>query len=132
MDWNKWAAETIRVAQGHAGETRFRDRLVKKKVPHMQVDVLMQLQGGWALVEVKHQERFVNPDGHGMPEWQVDKRMEFYRDTGIVPWLVVVEQPGQRMFTQSIPELEKNGRALVTKKSRRVIWPLSSFSELKD
>jgi hypothetical protein len=132
MDWSKWATETIRVAQGHAGETRFRDRLIQKNVPHMQVDVLMQLPEGWALAEVKHQERFVNPDGHGMPEWQVDKRMEFYRDTGIVPWLVVIEVPGGKMFTQSIPELEKNGRALVTKKSKRVIWPIKSFRVLED
>jgi hypothetical protein len=132
MDWSKWATETIRVAQGHAGETRFRDRLIQKNVPHMQVDVLMQLAEGWALAEVKHQERFVNPDGHGMPEWQVDKRMQFYRDTGIVPWLVVIESPSGKMFAQSIAELEKRGRLLVTQKSKRVIWPIESFRELED
>lgn len=132
MDWNKWATETICVALGHAGETRFRNRLICKKVPHMQVDLLMQLQEGWALAEVKHQERFVNPDGHGMPQWQVDKRMQFYSDTGIIPWLVVIEPPTGKMFTQSIPELEKKGRALVTQKSKRVIWPIESFRALED
>jgi len=130
MDWNQWAADTVRVAQGHAGETRVRQRFIRKKIDHMQVDLLFKLNGHWNLAEIKNQERFIDPDGHGLPLWQVEKRMEFFKDTGIPPWLIVVEQDGVGIFAQRIDVLESKGRALVTKKSKRVIYPLTSFFEL--
>lgn len=132
MDWSQWAADTVRVAQGHAGETRVRQRLIRRKIDHMQVDLLFKLNGHWNLAEIKNQERFVNPDGHGLPLWQVEKRMEFFQDTGIPPWLIVVEPDGAGIFAQRIDVLESKGRALVTQKSKRVIYPIASFIELPE
>lgn len=132
MDWSQWASDTVRVAQGHAGETRVRQRLIRRKIDHMQVDLLFKLNGHWNLAEIKNQERFVNPDGHGLPLWQVEKRMEFFADTGIPPWLIVVEPDGEGIFAQRIDVLESKGRALVTQKSKRVIYPIDSFIELPE
>lgn len=132
MDWNQWAADTVRVAKGHAGETRVRQRFIRKKIDHMQVDLLFKLEGCWNLAEVKNQERYTNPDGHGLPLWQVEKRMEFFSDTGIPAWLIVVEPDGIGIFAQRIDTLEAKGRALVTHKLKRVIYPISSFIELPE
>lgn len=80
------------------------------------------------LYEIKHQERFKGPpfDGHGLPPWQVEFRIKFVEDTGIIPFLVIVEKPSGIVFYQNLIVLH-NGEQFVTKKGNRVIYPLTSF-----
>ena len=76
---------------GFAGEDLVRSWFIDKKIPFMQVDIMFKYNNKWCLGEVKTQEKFIAPpfDGHGLPKWQIDRRLEFYNDTGVEPFLIV-------------------------------------------
>lgn len=98
-----------------------------------QADWIVQARdGSYFLVEVKHQEVFVPPPffGHGLPPYQVEARLRFYRATGIPTLLLVRDAESGSAFWQwldvldSLPDDEKfytNGA------KPRVVYPLSAF-----
>lgn len=129
--WHHEGEFLINLGTGIHGEAVIRDMFKEKKIPFMQIDMLWYWQNCWNSAEVKAQSRYVNPDGHGMPLWQVESRLELYNATGIVPWLFVVEKDTGQIFYQRINVLEDKGRLTVTAKNKRVIWPIQNFIPIR-
>jgi len=129
MNFLEWARHTQNVASGFEGESLVREFLIRQKIHHMQVDVIFYYNDTYNVMEVKNQEHFVKPpfDAHGLPKWQIDSRMDFYKNTGVVPWLFVLEKGTTILYYQSMPEL-LNGESYQTNGSKpRLIFPLESF-----
>lgn len=67
--------------EGRIGEGRVRDLLKAHKIHYLQADLLVKTKYGWQIYEIKHQEPFKAPpfDGHGLPKWQLDSRLQFQK-----------------------------------------------------
>jgi len=119
---------------GFIGENIVRD-IIKKKgnFRYTQIDMLGRHNGKWYTIEVKHQDMFTSPpfDGHGLPKYQIDMRMLLYEEKGIIPLFFVVDKKTQKVYYNSIIELEK-GEKFTTKNKGRVIYPLTNFIEITD
>lgn len=120
--------------QGREGERYAHQRLSAAGIEHFQPDWLFRVQGGWALLEVKRQERFLAPpfDGHGLPPRQVAARLRFQEETGIRALLWVWEIPSNLLFWQWLDLLEKGEYFDTNGVRRRRIYPLSAFAEAGD
>ncbi|NBW20482.1 MAG: hypothetical protein EBR82_72190 [Caulobacteraceae bacterium] len=115
--------------EGLVGEKSCRDYL--KAIGHkfFQADVIsISPSGKYYLWECKNQERFKAPpfDGHGLPIWQVEARLEFYRLTNVRPILWIHEKPSGDIYIQFFDVLY-SGKKFITHKSKRVIFPIESF-----
>jgi hypothetical protein len=122
----------MNVASGFEGESLVREYLKRKNIKHMQVDVIFEYEGRYNLMEIKNQEHFVSPpfDGHGLPRWQVDARLTFYKETGVVPWLFVIEKGTTLLYYQSLIKLME-GESIQTNGGKpRIIFPLVSFKSV--
>jgi hypothetical protein len=118
---------------GFAGEDLVRTWFMSKKIPFMQVDIMFKYNGKWCLGEVKTQEKFLAPpfDGHGLPKWQIDRRMEFYKDTGVEPFLIVNDIKEKCLYIESFKNLLL-GENFQTKGIKpRVIFKLTSFKRIE-
>lgn len=121
-----------KIEQGFLGEQVFREYLQDKKVPFMQVDVMYKKDNEWYLAEIKSQEKYINPDGHGLPQWQIDRRMEFQKDTGIKFIFAVYDTQDKCLYVNSMDNLKEQGNEFSTKgKKPRVIFPLESFIKIE-
>ena len=80
--------------------------------------------------EVKFQAVIEAPpfDGHGLPIWQVESRLEFERAVGVRAILLVFDRAG-RTFEQTMAQLERGPRFDTNGGSPRRIYPLESFVE---
>lgn len=112
---------------GHDGEwlgLNVIKQLFKSDGAVMQADWIFPFQDKWYLVEVKHQEVFTPPPfyGHGLPKWQIKTRLQFYKDTGIRPILLVIEKPMKGVYYQYLDVLNQSNDYIDTKgrKPRRV------------
>ena len=114
---------------GFAGEDTVRSWFIRKKIPFMQVDIMFKYNGRWCLGEVKTQEKFLAPpfDGHGLPQWQIDRRIEFYKDTNIEPYLIVYDLDDKCLYIESLLKLIKMDSFKTKGKKPRTIFKLSSF-----
>lgn len=85
-------------------------KIFKSDGPVMQVDWIFPFKDKYYLVEVKHQEMYLAPpfNGHGLPKWQVNSRLEFYEGTGIRPILVVIEKPCLGIYYQYLDILNSS------------------------
>lgn len=118
---------------GFAGEDLVRSWFMSKKIPFMQVDIMFKYNNKWCLGEVKTQEKFLAPpfDGHGLPKWQIDRRMEFYKDTGVEPFLIVNDIKEKCLYIESFKNLLL-GENFQTKGIKpRVIFKLTSFKRIE-
>jgi hypothetical protein len=118
---------------GFAGEDLVRTWFMSKKIPFMQVDIMFKYNGKWCLGEVKTQEKFLAPpfDGHGLPKWQIDRRMEFYKDTGVEPFLIVNDIKEKCLYIESFKNLLL-GENFQTKGIKpRLIFKLTSFKRIE-
>jgi Holliday junction resolvase len=122
-----------KIKQGFAGEKRVRDYLIKNKVQHMQVDLIIFSKGKYKLFEIKHQEKYEPPpfEGHGLPIWQVESRVKFYEEFGIEPFLFVVDKKDGNIYFESIINLE-NTEYFDTVRSKRRIYNIKNFKILKE
>lgn len=103
----------------------------------MQVDWIFQsANGNYFVVEVKHQEYYKAPpfDGHGLPKWQVDARLEFYKKTDIRPILLVIEKPFKAVYAQFLDILneDKNNYFDTRGSSPRRVYRLDLFKNKTD
>jgi hypothetical protein len=117
---------------GFGGEDTVRDWFIKQKIPFMQVDIMFKYKGSWCLGEIKTQEIYTAPpyDGHGLPKWQIDRRMEFFRDTGVKPYLIVYDLKEKCLYIESFENL-LNGEHFQTKgKKPRTIFNIESFKKI--
>lgn len=133
MSWYNENKKTIEI--GFLGESKIRDILKNKKMLFMQVDVMFKNnKNKWCLGEVKTQERFLSPpfDGHGLPEWQIKTRINFYNETGIEPYLFIYELPTENIYYNSLLELTEKESFKTKGKSPRTIFKLNNFKQLKN
>jgi len=115
-------------AIGREGELLARDVLINRfKVDGIfQADWLVEKNGKYYVVEVKHKEMFKAPpfDGHGLDVRQVKSRMRFFRSVGVRCLFLVIDMTGL-IFWQWLDVLE-NGPKFDTKNGVR-IYALDSF-----
>lgn len=117
---------------GFAGEGKVRDWFIKQNIPFMQVDIMFKHKDKWCLGEVKTQEKFIAPpfDGHGLPKWQLDRRLQFQKDTGVIAYLIVNDINDKCLYISTMDKLLK-GRSFQTKGLKpRIIFELSSFTKI--
>lgn len=117
---------------GFAGEDIVRDWFKRQKIPFMQVDIMFFYRGHWCLGEVKSQEKFKAPpfDGHGLPQWQIDRRLKFYKDTGVIPYLIIYDLDEKCLYVEKIETLLTKEHFKTNGKKPRVIFNLSSFKRI--
>ena len=91
MSWFDKNIDKIKI--GLEGEEMIREYLMRQKIPFMQVDIMYKENDQWYCGEIKTQEIFKAPpfDGHGLPQWQINRRIQFYNDTGVVPMFFVYD-----------------------------------------
>lgn len=106
-----------------------------------QADVVFHKKNGqWYLIECKHQEMFKKPpfDGHGLPKWQIDHRLRFQRDTGVICLLFIIEKGKKEdgksiLYYNELKYLNDNeffdtaGGTLNVAQNKRRIFPLANF-----
>jgi len=131
MSWFDDNIEKIKI--GLDGESKVRSLFKDKKIPFMQVDIMFRYNNRWCLGEIKTQEMFTAPpfNGHGLPQWQIDRRMEFYKSTGVEPYLIVYDINNECLFLESLVKLTKTENFKTKGKSPRTIFKLSSFKKVK-
>jgi hypothetical protein len=118
---------------GTSGEELVRKWFIQKNIPFMQVDIMFKHNGVWCLGEVKTQEKFNSPpfDGHGLPHWQIDRRLEFQRDTGIKAYLIIYDLNDKCLYIGSFDKLLE-GRYFQTKgKNPRIVFDIESFKKIE-
>ena len=91
MSWFDDNIDQIKI--GLEGEEIIRKYLMNEKIPFMQVDIMFKENDNWYCGEIKTQEIFKSPpfDGHGLPQWQINRRIQFYNDTGVIPIFFVYD-----------------------------------------
>ena len=129
MDYDR---DNEHIRMGFKGEDIIRNYLKDQKCPFMQADLLFKIDNKWYLGEVKTQEHFKAPpfDGHGLPIWQLEARLNFYEDTGVEPILFIVDITNKRVFYQSFVKLNNFEKKFLTKNSKRIIFPFDAFEIL--
>ena len=118
---------------GWNGEEKIRSLLRQKGIHHLQADLLVKVKGKWQIYEIKHQEPFESPpfDGHGLPKWQIDARLNFQKETGIRALLFVVDKKTGDVYWQYMDELIKGKSYQTAGTKPRIIFPLDSYNILK-
>ena len=91
MSWFDDNIDQIKI--GLEGEEIIRKYFINEKIPFMQVDIMFKENDKWYCGEIKTQEIFKSPpfDGHGLPQWQINRRIQFYNDTGVIPIFFVYD-----------------------------------------
>lgn len=114
---------------GIEGECLAREVLINRfKVDSIfQADWIVEKNGSYYVVEVKHKEMFKAPpfDGHGLDVRQVKSRMRFFRRFNIRCLFLVIDLKG-RVFWQWLDVLEQ-GRKFDTRKGVR-IYAIEGFN----
>lgn len=117
---------------GFDGESTVRDWFIKNKIPFMQVDIMFKHNKNWCLGEIKSQEKFKAPpyDGHGLPEWQINRRLEFQKDTNVKAYLIVYDLNEKCLYIESIDNLLKGKHFKTKGKKPRVVFCIESFKKV--
>ena len=117
---------------GFQGEGEVREYFKSIGVKFMQVDLMFNKNGKWYLAEIKTQEKFKAPpfDGHGLPEWQIEARIQFYNDTGIEPFLIVKDNEDRCLYIGSILKLMQKEKIITKGKKPRVVFNINGFTKI--
>jgi hypothetical protein len=120
------------VQAGWQGEKIIRDYLTRQHIHYMQADILAKRDNKWYLMEIKHQEMFERPpfDGHGLPKWQIDARLNFQEDTGIRAMLLIVDKCTGIIYWQYMDELNKGEQYQTNGSKPRLIFPIDNYNIL--
>lgn len=118
---------------GFDGENKVRDWFKQKYIPFMQVDIMFKYKDKWCLGEIKTQEKFKSPpfDGHGLPKWQIKRRIEFYQDTGIEPFLIVYDLNEKCLYIESLLILTTKEFFNTNGKKPRTIFNIENFKRIE-
>jgi len=124
--------------EGLVGEKTTRALLSHHGIPHFQADGVLKNKGKYCVAEIKNQEMYTKSpdpkvgdfDGHGLPIYQVEARMKFYKETGLEPYLIIIEKGTNVIYVQSLAKLEKR-KHFDTKKQRKRIYPLENFNRME-
>lgn len=119
--------------QGIEGEQMLFKFLKENNIKFFQPDAIGLVKDKYVLYECKHQARFKKPpfDGHGLPKWQVEARLKFQFETGILCIFIVFDSETNEIFYNYLDVLE-NREFIDTKgfKPRR-IYNLNNFLRVK-
>lgn len=123
--------------QGLIGEGIFRDFLSKRKIKFMQLDILWEYEGKWYVGEIKAQEKFTKGfgfpfDGHGLPPYQMQKRIEFGKAKDIIPVFIVYDINDECIYWQFFEYLDSlpDDKKRLTKTKKRIIFDISCFNKI--
>jgi len=118
---------------GFDGEGKIRDWFALQKIPYMQVDIMFKHKNKWCLGEIKTQEKFMAPpfDGHGLPKWQIDRRIEFYKDTNVEPYLIVLDIKENCIYIESLLILMSKEKFETKGKKPRTIFNINNFKRIQ-
>ena len=135
MSWFEDNIEQIKI--GLEGEEKIRDYFKKIGISYMQVDIMFKENNKWHCGEIKTQEIFKSPpfDGHGLPQWQIDKRIEFHNDTDVIPVFIVYDLEEKCIYYQNLLYLVKQNKqgedVFKTKgKKPRTIFNIKHFKKI--
>ena len=131
MEFFKCNLDNIKV--GFDGEEVVRKFFTKKNIPFMQVDIMFFYKEKWCLGEIKTQEKFLSPpfDGHGLPKWQIDRRISFYESTGIIPYLIVNCLTDKCLYISNLLDLVNTNHFSTNGKKPRVIFDIKHFKRIE-
>ena len=118
---------------GYSGEKIIRQLLKDKNIKlFMQIDLLFCKDNIWYSAEIKRQESYKPPpfEGHGLPPYQIEQRVQLYKDKNIIPMLFIIDKENNKIFYQNIIKLEK-GEKIYTKTKSRVIYPINNFESME-
>jgi hypothetical protein len=119
---------------GLEGEEKVRNFFKSKNVKFMQVDIVFysSTKQRWCVGEIKTQEKYLSPpfDGHGLPEWQIEARIDFYKATKCIPYLIVNCLSDNCFYFQSILKLMEGKKFKTKGLKSRVIFPIESFEKI--
>jgi hypothetical protein len=122
---------------GFQGEEIIRNYFIKNNISFMQVDIMFKYNNKWHCGEIKTQEIFRSPpfDGHGLPQWQINKRLEFHNDTNVIPVFIVYDLEEKCIYYQNllylINQKKENIDFFKTKgKKPRTIFNIKHFKKL--
>ena len=121
-------ADTIDI--GMHGEGLVRDFLKKTGYKFMQVDIIAEKGDKIYLIEVKSQEKYKDPDSHGLPEYQIKERIRLAQKTGMIPILYIYDLEDKVFYVQDMRVLMK-GKKFFSKTGKRVLFPIESFIVLE-
>lgn len=119
---------------GLIGMEKVRLVLDKHRLHYMEEDIMYKnTRGEWVSAEVKTQEKYLAPpfDGHGLPKWQIDTRLELSRDTGIIPWLFVYCLDDRVIYHNDLRVLMEGEHFQTRGAKPRVIFKLDEFKTLR-
>ena len=115
---------------GRYGEVAARLWLKKKGFSVFQVDWIAQDKDGqYYTVECKHQEMYEPPPfaGHGLPIWQMRRRLQFQLGTGVRAILAILDKKTNEWLWQYLDILELGEYYDTQGKSPRRVYPINSF-----
>lgn len=118
--------------QGIDGEKLAREILIEMGLDRIfQADWMIKKDGQWYVVEVKHKAMFTPPPffGHGLDIRQVKARQEFYKDTGIRCFFLVVDAETEKIYYQWLDILE--GTKYFDTRNNVRIYNIENFEEYK-
>lgn len=118
---------------GFDGEEIVRNWFIKQKIPFMQIDIMFKYQNKWCLGEIKSQEKFKAPpfDGHGLPEWQINKRIEFQNDTKVIAYLIIYDLEDKCLYIESLDNLLKGDFFKTKGLKPRVVFNINTFKKIE-
>jgi len=118
--------------EGIEGEQKLLKLLKDDGWEVFQPDTIGKKDGEWCLFECKHQARFLSPpfDGHGLPRWQVARRLQFEKETGIKCYLYIFDKETDEIFYQLLSVLEEGEYFDTHGEKPRRIYKLDSFKKI--
>ena len=126
------------IRKGFIGEGIVRDYLAKSKYDFMQIDIVCEKDGNYFICEVKTQEKFTKRlpdypfDGHGLPPYQMKKRLEFAKRIDARAVLFVYDIEDEIVYWQYLDVLNDlpDDKKRLTKTEKRIIFDISTFNIL--
>ena len=118
--------------EGIDGEQKLFKLLHDQGFNFFQSDAIGEKDNKFYVFEAKHQARFKPPpfEGHGLPRWQVDARLNFEKRTGIGTIFVVFDKETNEVFVVNLRVLnEKEFFDTHGDKPRR-IYPIKNFKNI--
>lgn len=122
--------------EGNKGESFIRDLLTKENTKFFEPDLIVNENGQYYIYEIKLQEHFESPpfDGHGLPLWQINDRLNFYKKTNIKCKLIIIDLKQKFIYHQDLDVLyEKYGNEKMCHqtngKNPRCIFNLVMFNK---
>lgn len=117
---------------GLDGESKIRKMFIDNNINFMQVDAMFFYKNKWCLSEIKTQEKFLSPpfDGHGLPKWQIEARIKFYNDTGIVPYLIINCLTDNCIYIANLLKLNKSVSFATKGLQPRIIFNINQFKKI--